>query len=328
MRLWCLALAERCDIRDRTSDEVRLRLDRLEAERDNLRVAMAWLLDSGEIETALCLGTKLHFLWTNRGPASEGRAWLKRAVATPGNHPASPAIRGLAAQTASILAWMEGAFDEAATLAGEALVLAREGSVEADCVWALNLLGMAATSLGHYDEAAAHLDAALALYHKLGAGRGVSVILTNRAVVAGCRRTLAATWTRRSPSVAKAAPKPSNSPSSSTNWGVWHVSKATSLRWESDSAKVSTCVGRRSIFGRCRRPWKVWPAWLFRRHNRSRRFAWSPPQRRCASVPAVRSWWPIAATTIRSCSGHANSCRRPSLRPRGTKVARRPWRMW
>jgi predicted ATPase/DNA-binding CsgD family transcriptional regulator len=183
--MWCLALAERCNIRDRTSDEVRLRLDRLEAERDNLRAALAWLLDSGENETALCLGTKLHFLWTNRGPASEGRAWLKRAVATPGNHPASPAIRGLAAQTASILAWMEGAFDEAAILAGEALVLAREGSAEADCVWAFNLLGMAATSLGNYDEAAAHLDEALALYQKLGASRGVSIILTNRAVVAG-----------------------------------------------------------------------------------------------------------------------------------------------
>jgi non-specific serine/threonine protein kinase len=182
--MWCLALAERSTIWDQTSDEVRLRLDRLEAERDNLRAALAWLLDGGENETALCLGTNLHFLWTNRGPASEGRAWLERALATPGNYPASPAIRGLAAQTASILAWMEGAFDEAATLAGEAVALAREGSAEADAVWALNLLGMAATSLGRYDEAAVHLDAALALYHKLGAGRGVSVILTNRAVVA------------------------------------------------------------------------------------------------------------------------------------------------
>jgi DNA-binding CsgD family transcriptional regulator len=43
---------------------------------------------------------------------------------------------------------------------------------------------MAATSLGRYDAAAAHLDAALALYHQLGAGRGIAIILTNRAVVA------------------------------------------------------------------------------------------------------------------------------------------------
>jgi DNA-binding CsgD family transcriptional regulator len=42
---------------------------------------------------------------------------------------------------------------------------------------------MAATSLGRYGEAAAHLDAAMVLYHELGAGRHPSVILTNRAVV-------------------------------------------------------------------------------------------------------------------------------------------------
>jgi predicted ATPase/DNA-binding CsgD family transcriptional regulator len=181
---WCLALAQHFNIRYRTSDDVRLRLDRLEAERDNLRAALAWLLDNGEIETALRLGAELERLWLNRGPASEGRVWLERALAAPAGHSTSPAIRGLAAQAASILAWMEGDFDEAAALAGAGLALAREGGAEVDCVWALNLLGMAATSLGHYDEAAAHLDAALALYRKLGAGRGVSVILTNRAVVA------------------------------------------------------------------------------------------------------------------------------------------------
>jgi predicted ATPase/DNA-binding CsgD family transcriptional regulator len=181
--MWCLALAQRYNPRDRPSDEVRLRLDRLEAERDNLRTAMAWLLDSGEIESALRLGAELHYLWTSRGPASEGRGWLARALAA-AERRVSPVVRGLAGQTASILAWMEGDFDEAATFAGTSLALLREGDAEVDCVWALNLLGMAATSLGRYDEAASHLDAALALYRKLGAGRGVSVILTNRAVVA------------------------------------------------------------------------------------------------------------------------------------------------
>jgi non-specific serine/threonine protein kinase len=181
--MWCLALAERSSISDRTSSDVRLDLDRLEAERDNMRAAMAWLLDSGETETALRLGTALEYLWLNRGPASEGRVWIKRALAAPASQRGSPAIRGLAAQTASILAWMEAAFDEAATMAGEGLALAREGGAKVNSVWALNLLGMAATSLGRYDEAAAHLDAAMALYHELGAGRHPSVILTNRAVV-------------------------------------------------------------------------------------------------------------------------------------------------
>jgi DNA-binding CsgD family transcriptional regulator len=182
--MWCVALAERSDLRNCSSAEVRLRLDCLEAERDNVRAALAWLLDSGAIETALHLGAEFHYLWLHRGPASEGRAWVNRALAAPANPPSSLVTRGLASQAASILAWMEGAFDEAAALAGDGLALARDGGAEADCVWALNLLGMAATSLGRYDEAAAHLDAALELYQQLGAGRSPSIILTNRAVVA------------------------------------------------------------------------------------------------------------------------------------------------
>lgn len=181
---WFLALAECCNIRDSDSVEARLRLDCLEAERDNLRAALAWLLASEEVETALRLGSELQFLWTNRGPAREGREWLGRALAATDTHGVSPAIHGWAAQTASVLAWMAGAFDEAASLAEQAVALVRAGGAEADSVWALSVLGMAATSLGRYDEAAAHLDEALALYRKLGAGRGIAIVLTNRAVVA------------------------------------------------------------------------------------------------------------------------------------------------
>ncbi len=182
--LWCLAFAERCDVRSAASDDTRLRLDRLEAERDNLRAALTWFLDHGEIEAALRLGTELQFLWTQRGPASEGRNWLERALADAAMRPAPPAIRGLAAQAASLLAWMEGDFDAAAAHAASGLALAREAGAEVDRVWALNLLGMAATSLGRSEEAAARLDEALALYRRLGAGRAFPVILTNRAVVA------------------------------------------------------------------------------------------------------------------------------------------------
>lgn len=182
--MWCVAFAERHNPRNHPSDEIRLRLDRLEAERDNLRTALAWLLDCGEVDTALSFVAELERLWVLRGPAREGRAWVERALATASERPTPPAIRGLAAQTASILAWMEGDFDQATAMAQEGLALAFAGGAEVDGVWAHNLLGMAATSLGHYDEAAAHLDEALALYRKLGTGRGIATIFTNRAVVA------------------------------------------------------------------------------------------------------------------------------------------------
>ncbi|MFN8677756.1 MAG: LuxR C-terminal-related transcriptional regulator [Thermomicrobiales bacterium] len=180
---WCLTLAERCNLNNAPGSTVRVALDRLEAERDNLRTALTWLLDHGETETALRLGNNLHYLWTNRGPASEGRSWLARALAAPGSEQASPATRGLAMQTASVLAWMEGSFDDAANLSAEAVKLARDAGAEADAIWAINLQGMAATSLGNFEEAATYLDAAVTLSHTLGVLRSLPIILTNRAVV-------------------------------------------------------------------------------------------------------------------------------------------------
>ena len=79
---WCLVFAEQAGILERGQDD-RLRLDRLEAERDNLRAALDWLLQIGEIEDALRLGTALDDLWFHRGPVSEGRVWLTRALQRP-----------------------------------------------------------------------------------------------------------------------------------------------------------------------------------------------------------------------------------------------------
>lgn len=181
--LWCVVLAERSAIRESPTEDVRFRLDCLEAERDNIRAALTWFLERGQNENAYRLVADFHYLWLHRGPASEGRTWVERVFDAPDREHVSPAIRGLAAQAASILAWMVGAFDEAAAMAAKALNLAHEGGAGADGVWALNLQGMAATSLGRYDDAAAHLDAAMSLYRQLGAGRSPSIILTNRAVV-------------------------------------------------------------------------------------------------------------------------------------------------
>ena len=56
-------------------------LDRLESEHDNLRAALEWALQSGELEAALQLAADLYRFWYVRGYWSEGRDWLKRALA-------------------------------------------------------------------------------------------------------------------------------------------------------------------------------------------------------------------------------------------------------
>jgi predicted ATPase/DNA-binding SARP family transcriptional activator len=54
--------------------------DRLDAEHANLRVALAWLLDTGDVWGALRLAVALYHFWFVRGHFGEGHAWLSRAL--------------------------------------------------------------------------------------------------------------------------------------------------------------------------------------------------------------------------------------------------------
>ncbi|MDQ3227910.1 MAG: LuxR C-terminal-related transcriptional regulator, partial [Chloroflexota bacterium] len=160
--------------------------DILENDRDNLLAAFAWLLDTGDLETCLRLAEPLEELWYCRGPMSEGRIWLKRALDAPGSHAVSPAVRVPALQAASLFACLHGDAGEAAVLAQESLALAREHGNDVGQAWALNLLGLAAND--NPAQAAAFFDASLALYRTLDNGRSPAVVLNNRAEVADLTR--------------------------------------------------------------------------------------------------------------------------------------------
>jgi len=59
--------------------------DRLDDEVANLRVALTWLLESGEGQDARRLAWALHWFWHVRGYLTEGRDWLDRAIAARGS---------------------------------------------------------------------------------------------------------------------------------------------------------------------------------------------------------------------------------------------------
>ena len=61
-----------------------VRLDRLEAEHDNLRAALRWALDHARGATALRLGGALWQFWYLRGNLGEGRRWLEAGLSTVG----------------------------------------------------------------------------------------------------------------------------------------------------------------------------------------------------------------------------------------------------
>jgi non-specific serine/threonine protein kinase len=56
-------------------------LSRLEADEDNLRAAMTWWLERGDVDRAQRLTGALWEFWYMRGRITEGRRWLKRAIA-------------------------------------------------------------------------------------------------------------------------------------------------------------------------------------------------------------------------------------------------------
>ena len=56
-------------------------LERLDAERDNLRAALTWATEDGEAEVGLRIGAALWRYWQLRGSATEGREHLERLLA-------------------------------------------------------------------------------------------------------------------------------------------------------------------------------------------------------------------------------------------------------
>src|SRR5262249_57408150 len=56
-------------------------LERLMDENDNIRAALAWSFESGQVELGLRLAGSLVRFWSIRGLMTEGRRWLTEALA-------------------------------------------------------------------------------------------------------------------------------------------------------------------------------------------------------------------------------------------------------
>ncbi len=76
---WCLRVAERADAAA-WGPQQRTAFDFLEANYDNIRAALGWFLDRGDVR-GLHLATKMDAFWYVRGPIREASAWLDRALA-------------------------------------------------------------------------------------------------------------------------------------------------------------------------------------------------------------------------------------------------------
>jgi predicted ATPase/DNA-binding CsgD family transcriptional regulator len=178
---WYLTLAEEAE-RKSAGPEQTAWLDRLEAEHDNLRAALGWVLEH-DATLALRLAGALGWFWDLRGYYSEGRRWLQAACSlsapTPGRAGTSVYARAKACRRAGDLARRQDDRAEAVGLLDEALRLYRELGASEGIAATLNSLGMVAFVQSDYARAAALQEESLTVARALGDRWAIAAALTD-----------------------------------------------------------------------------------------------------------------------------------------------------
>jgi len=201
-------------------------LDRLDAERANLRIACAWFAESGDGGRFICLVSSLLKFWITRGHFSEGRQWFARAIELASAADADPRWRLEALRGEAWIALRQGdgtsaSRDSAATLAlarelGDRRQLARAlelASAVARCVaddtlaleflrealacsqaeqdlagiaQALHQIATVTMNLGRLEDARGLFPAVIAAYEATGDAHGGAIALDSESIVLYC----------------------------------------------------------------------------------------------------------------------------------------------
>jgi predicted ATPase/class 3 adenylate cyclase len=162
---------------------------RLEPERENLRAATQWALDTGASGMSLVLATAYARLCVYRGPFSEGRLWLEAALEHAGEEAAAERVKALI--TAAGLAERQADYEQAWAYGEASLKLARSIGDSAGVATALLGLGVARGSAGDYAEGESLLRQALEAFSGSGDERNVRETLALLGFVALARRDYA-----------------------------------------------------------------------------------------------------------------------------------------
>jgi predicted ATPase len=170
-----LGLAERAEL-GLHGPEQRAWLERLEAEHDNLRAALAWTRDHAPGDFVQLSGALWRF-WQFRGYLREGLQWLRSALAQPGQ----TAARARALRGAAALVWRQGDFGLARKLAEESVALWRALGAAEDSrrglAEALAVLGLAVGYPGERAAARAAIEESAALFRECGDTWGLALAL-------------------------------------------------------------------------------------------------------------------------------------------------------
>ncbi len=175
-----LALCERAE-RHLMSAEQAVWLDRLDAELDNLRAALAWAPGSGQLELGLELAVALVRFWHERGHGREGLEWLAsltRGLAEFDTPAHLAALHARALGTTSWITYVQGDHRAAGPLAEQCLARWRQLGQVGNSPVALNTLAFVAGYEGDVPRQEALFRQSLALYRAEGDSRDAAWVLT------------------------------------------------------------------------------------------------------------------------------------------------------
>jgi len=193
-----LRLAEKAELELRGAKQL-VWLERLEAEHDNMRAALAWCLDqppgnSGaetvttqaddpersirnrQLEYGLRLAGALFDFWYIRGQLGEGERWLERALAMSGRL-GRVKERAKAMYGAGRLAWRKGNHAVARSHLQESVTIWRELGDRQALAYSLTFLGLAIQSLDEPETVRLLQEEGIRLFRELGDRYGLALAL-------------------------------------------------------------------------------------------------------------------------------------------------------
>jgi predicted ATPase len=168
---YCMVLAEEGAAK-MAPDEREAWLGRCDAEHDNFRAAIEYLIESANAEWGLRLGSALFWFWEPREHLTEGRRSLKALLNIPGAN-LLKAQYAPAVYAAGVLADIQLDFDSNFELMSTALEMQRQLGNKEGMATLESALAIGANKAGRFSDARSHIERALLLWKELGSSKFV-----------------------------------------------------------------------------------------------------------------------------------------------------------
>ena len=181
---YALVLAEEVALRQSPAQLAEW-LSACDDERDNLRAALAFLVDTGHATWALRLSVALYRYWELREYLAEGRASMDAVLVLPAAA-ARTAARARALSCASAFANSQGDYQVALAHQREALEIARGLGDRKGAISTLNALAASSRLLGDYASALEWSERTLEACREVGDTEAIAAALSNLGDVALC----------------------------------------------------------------------------------------------------------------------------------------------